>query len=335
MRPADQHPNRHQPWLQRFCYVALFFAALVLLMGGETTSNGAGMAFLTWPLSNGSLNPANWLHDLPMFCEHSHRLLAGVLSTVTIIAALWIQFTDTRPWVRRLGWILVGTILIQAVLGGLRVLLDQSNTHADTNTVAFCLRVAHAMTAEIAVLLWVTLTVALSRGWMVRGTGIHLVSPKVRSWGHITCAIIFLQIIFGAIMRHGGYAFAIPAQYFPFNGPDHALLPPEWTFPVLINFLHRVGAVFVTVALIGLANSVYRNADARRQLGSWMTLVLITVLFQIYLGTKVILTNKDANVATAHLLTGAFLLASTWLLTFISYRSKWWPADGIPQPSES
>ncbi len=331
MSIAGQPTDRHQPWLQRFCYVALFFAALVLLMGGETTSNGAGMAFLTWPLSNGSLNPANWLHDMAMFCEHSHRLLAGVTSTLTIIAALWIQFTETRPWVRRLAWILVGTIFFQALLGGLRVLLDQANTHWDTNVPALCLRVAHAMVAEITVLLWVTLTIAVSRGWMVRGVGIPLVAPKVRAWGHITCAIIFLQIFFGAIMRHGGYAFAIPANYFPFSGPDHALLPPEWSWPVAVNFIHRLGAGAVTVALIGLANSVYRNADARRLLGSWMSLVLLIVLAQIYLGTKVILSGKNANIATAHLLTGAFLLASTWLLTFIAYRSKWWPADGIPQ----
>ncbi len=331
MSVANPRTPRHQPWLQRFCYLALVFAAFLLLMGGETTSNGAGMAFQTWPLSNGSLNPANWLHDLPMFCEHSHRLLAGVTSTLTIIAAVWIQFTEARAWVRRLAWILVGAILVQAVLGGLRVLLDNSNTHWDTNTPAFCLRVAHAAMAEVTVLLWVTLTVAVSRGWMVRGVGIHLVAPSVRRWGHIACAVIFLQIFIGAIMRHGGYAFAIPAQFFPFSGPNHAIFPPEWSWPVTVNFLHRLGAGFVTIALIGLAASVYRHPDARRQLGSWMTLVLLTVLGQVWLGSEVILTNKNANVATAHLLTGAFLLASTWLLTFIAYRSKWWPADGIPQ----
>ncbi|HTB64057.1 MAG TPA: COX15/CtaA family protein, partial [Opitutales bacterium] len=164
MTSSTNRIERHQPWLERFCYLALFFAALTLLMGGETTSNGAGEAFLTWPLSNGSLNPANWLHDLPMFCEHSHRLLAGATSTLTIIAAIWVQLTEARKWVRRLAWILVGAILTQAVLGGLRVLLDQQVTHSDTNIAAYCLRVAHAMTAEITVLLWVTLTVAVSHG---------------------------------------------------------------------------------------------------------------------------------------------------------------------------
>jgi len=333
MSLSSHRAARHQPWLQRFCYVALVFAGFVLLMGGETTSNNAGEVFLTWPLSNGSLNPANWLHDLKMFCEHSHRLLAGATTTLTIAAGFWIHFTEARAWVRRLAWILVGVILFQAVLGGLRVLLDQANTHWDTNTVALCLRVAHALFAEITVLLWVTLTLAVSRGWMVRGAGAKLVAPKVRRWGHIACAAIFLQIFIGAIMRHGGYALVIPT--FPLSTLDGHLLPAGWSWPIIVNFAHRVGACFVTVAILALAASVFGDNAARRQLGSWMALILCVVVVQIGLGAEVIWSNKDPNVATAHLLTGAFLLASTWLLTFISYRSKWWPLPAAEPPGLS
>jgi len=323
MSLTDHRTERHQPGLERFCHLALVFAGFVLLAGGETTSNQAGMAFQTWPLSNGSLNPAGWLENLSMFCEHSHRLLAGTLSTLTIAAALWIQFTESRAWVRWLAWILVGTIFFQALLGGLRVLLDSSNTHWSSNTVALCLRVAHAMVAEITILLWVTLAVALSRGWMVRGVGAKPVAPGVRRWGHVACAAIFLQIFLGAVMRHGGYALAIPT--FPWSTLEGALLPPAWSGPVAVNFAHRVGAGLVTVAIAGLAASVFRDGSARRQLGSWMVVVLLVLAMQIGLGAEVIWSNKNTNVATAHLLTGAFLLASTWVLTFLSHRSKWWP----------
>jgi cytochrome c oxidase assembly protein subunit 15 len=327
MSLTDHRAERHQPGLARFCHLALGFAGLVLLAGGETTSNQAGMAFQTWPLSNGSLNPTGWLENLSMFCEHSHRLLAGTLSTLTFAAAIWIHFTEARVWVRRLAWILVGTIFLQALLGGLRVLLDNSNTHWSTNTVALCLRVAHAMMAEVTILLWVTLAVALSRGWMVRGVGAKLVAPGVRRWGHVACAAIFLQIFLGAVMRHGGYALAIPT--FPESTLDGAFLPAAWTWPVAINFAHRVGAGLVTVDILGLAVSVFRDESARRQLGSWMVIVLLALVTQIGLGAEVIWSNKNANVATAHLLTGAFLLASTWLVTFLSYRSKWWPTAAL------
>jgi heme a synthase len=333
MSLSDHRAERYQPWLERFCHLAIFFAALVLLMGGETTSNQAGMAFLTWPLSNGSLNPAGWLENLSMFCEHSHRLLAGTLSTLTIAAAVWIQFTESRRWVRRLAWILVGTILAQALLGGFRVLLDNANTHWATNTVALGLRVAHAMVAEVTVGLWVTVTVALSRGWMVRGVGAKLVAPRVRRWGHIACAAIFLQIFIGAVMRHSGYGLAIPT--FPASTLDGALLPAAWSWPVAVNFAHRVGAGVVTVTILGLAASVFRDAAARRQLGSWMVMILLVVTVQIGLGAEVIWSNKNPNVATAHLLTGAFLLASTWVLTLLSYRSKWWPPEAAEHPARA
>jgi cytochrome c oxidase assembly protein subunit 15 len=91
----------------------------------------------------------------------------------------------------------------------------------------------------------------------------------------------------------------------------------------------------VTVTIIGLAASVFRNEAARRQLGSWMTMILLVVAVQIGLGAEVIWSNKNPNVATAHLLTGAFLLASTWVLTFLSYRSKWWPPVVADNPVRS
>jgi cytochrome c oxidase assembly protein subunit 15 len=177
--------------------------------------------------------------------------------------------------------------------------------------------------AEVTLCLWVTLTVAVSRGWMVRGVGVRPVAPAVRCCAHVATAVLFVQIIIGAIMRHGGYAFAIPT--FPWSGREHELLPVAWNWGVVVNFAHRVGATLAALALTALAWNVFRDESARRQLGSWMALVLCVVAVQICLGGWVIWSNKNAYVATAHMLTGAFLLASTWLLTFISYRSAWWP----------
>jgi cytochrome c oxidase assembly protein subunit 15 len=323
MTSPDQRASVYQPALERFCYLALVFAGFVLLAGGETTSNQAGMAFQTWPLSNGSLNPAGWLSDLNMFLEHSHRLLAGTTTVLTVIAAIWVQMTEARPWVRRIAWILVGTIITQALLGGARVLFDNTNTHAANDNVAHLFAVCHAVVAQATVVLWVTLTVAVSRGWMVREAGARLMAPSVRKWGHIACALLFLQIFVGAVMRQFGYSFAIPN--FPFSTDNFDLLPPAWSWPVVVNFGHRVGAGLVTIALAGLAYHVFMHEGARKLLGKWMALVLCTLVAQISLGAEVIWTNKNANVASIHLLTGAFLLASTWLVTFLSYRSKWWP----------
>jgi len=81
----------HQPWLSPLakCYVALTFA--LILVGGMVTTSGAGMAFQTWPLSDGSVNPPGWTHDMLKALEHSHRLIATLTAILTAVlgCALW------------------------------------------------------------------------------------------------------------------------------------------------------------------------------------------------------------------------------------------------------
>ena len=117
-------PPRHHPGLAIFAALGCAWVFVLVTLGAFTTSIGAGMAFPDWPLSNGSLNPHGWLTNLSMFAEHSHRLSAGVMSTITVILAVWIWLRESRPWLRRLAWIAVGLVLLQAVVGGLRVLLE-------------------------------------------------------------------------------------------------------------------------------------------------------------------------------------------------------------------
>ena len=81
----------HHLWLSRLakCYVALTFA--LILIGGMVTTSGAGMAFQTWPLSDGSVNPPGWTHDMLKALEHSHRLIATLTAVLTavICSVLW------------------------------------------------------------------------------------------------------------------------------------------------------------------------------------------------------------------------------------------------------
>jgi cytochrome c oxidase assembly protein subunit 15 len=315
-------PALYQPWLLRFCAVALVFTGCVLFAGAFTTSIHAGMAFKDWPLSNGSLNPPGWISDEDMRAEHSHRLLAETMGFCSLVAMVWVLLTENRRWVRRLSVGLVLMIVFQGALGGSRVLFDPLNTGA-SQVVEQTFAVLHAMGAEVTLCLWVTLTAAVSRSWMQRDPRAAPIAPGVRRWAMAAVSILFIQIVIGAVVRQGGYALTIP--YFPFSGPEHALLPPGWPWGVAVNFAHRVGAGLATIALCGLAVSVLRDPSARRQLGRWIYLILATLVLQIGLGGLVILTFKDAHAATTHMLVGAFLLATTWLLTLLAYRAVWWP----------
>src|SRR6266571_5033107 len=49
--------------------------------------------------------------------EHTHRLIASVVGFLTIILAIWLWRSESRGWVRNLGVIALGAVVLQGVLG--------------------------------------------------------------------------------------------------------------------------------------------------------------------------------------------------------------------------
>jgi cytochrome c oxidase assembly protein subunit 15 len=121
-KPESAAPDRR---LFGLCLLTLAWSVLVLQAGGFTTSIQAGMAFLDWPLSNGSVNPPGWLTEIDKFAEHSHRLAATGLGLLCVVIAVAHRLRETRAVVRRAAYALFGLVVLQGLLGGLRVLLDQ------------------------------------------------------------------------------------------------------------------------------------------------------------------------------------------------------------------
>ncbi len=158
----------YKPTLAVFAAFGSAWVFLLVALGAFTTSIGAGMAFSDWPLSNGSLNPHGWLTNLAMFAEHSHRLSAGVMSTVTIILAFWLWRSEERGWLRKLAYFAVGLVLAQAVVGGLRVLLDHFQVEMVDTSLGRLFAMLHACLAQLFACTLIAIAVACSRGWIER-----------------------------------------------------------------------------------------------------------------------------------------------------------------------
>ena len=77
-------------WLSRFAKAVVFGVFLLILVGGHTTTMGAGMAFPDWPLSAGSLNPEGWWRNMMTGLEHSHRLIAETVGLLIGILCAWV-----------------------------------------------------------------------------------------------------------------------------------------------------------------------------------------------------------------------------------------------------
>ncbi|HEV8072553.1 MAG TPA: COX15/CtaA family protein [Opitutaceae bacterium] len=326
---ASARTPAYKPGIAWLAVASIIWAGVLICLGAFTTSIGAGMAFPDWPLSNGSLNPTGWLHNLSMFAEHSHRLTAGVMSLITIALALWLWRRESRAWLRKLALFAVGLVFAQAVVGGLRVLLDHWQVAMVDTSVGRLFAMLHACLAQGFLCVLVAIALACSRAWLDEKPSTAF-PAGTRRIGVICCALLFMQLAIAAVMRHSFAGLAIPT--FPWSSPDHALLPPVWSFRIGLNFAHRVMAGIITVALVILAGKIWaaRSATApiRNVTGGLMSLLAL----QIYLGASVIWTGRAPFFTTAHVIVGAATLATTFGLTWWMHRDIF---AEIPKPATS
>ncbi len=300
--------SSYQPGLAWFAALGGLWVFVLVMLGAFTTSIGAGMIFLDWPFSNGSLNPEGWLSDIMMFAEHSHRLSAAMMSFITIGIAFAVWRREARAWVRYVATFAVALVLVQALVGGLRVLLD--HIHLDSVSVGRLFAMLHACLAQIYVCTLLTIAMALSRSWIeaTRHDGRFAAVSRLGRW---CCGLLLLQLAIAAVMRHSFAGMAIPT--FPLSSAEGDLLPPLWNFRVGIHFAHRVMALVLTVALGWLAIRLLKVG-----LGGLGFAITVLLLAQIALGASVIWLARNPYVTTGHVLVGALLLATTFGATLWS-----------------
>jgi cytochrome c oxidase assembly protein subunit 15 len=310
----DPSANR---WLGRYAKLIVVIAFWLIFTGGHTTTSGAGMAFPDWPLSNGSLNPAGWLTDFFMLLEHGHRLTAGLVATMVSGLFGWVlirRATLPRAAFPLALGALIG-VLAQAVLGGLRVVLDPQGIAATTGNVATVFRILHGCFAQVELGVVVALAAVLSPVWPSL-----VAQPNFRRVARLAWAVavlVFFQLIVGATMRHLGAGLAIPT--YPLT-PDGGFMPKVHNAFVDLNFTHtRFGAVVVTLGVLWLARCALRSDEAR--LGRPALLLLALVGVQFALGVFVIWHLRPPVLTTLHVVNGAAVLAVTVLLAVRASRA--------------
>lgn len=284
---------------------AVLVACLVVGLisaGALVTSTGSGLSVPDWPTSYGGFNPPNWWRISTVRAEHGHRLIAGLVGLLTLGLAIWTQRVESRPWVKGLAWGALATVVTQAVLGGVTVLLFLPTA----------VSVLHAATAELFLCMVVLIAVVTSSSWI-------RVSPEMRPtyngdrprrFSRWLPVAIYVQILVGAVMRHSGAGLAIPDFPLVFGG----LVPPEWSFPIAIHYLHRLGAVVVAVWIFKAWQEASRDGETWRGV-VWPARVLLALLVvQVSLGALVVWSGKAALPNTLHVTVGASILAVSVLL---------------------
>ncbi len=299
------HTPTHRPSLALFAGFASTWVFILVALGAFTTTIGAGMVFLDWPTSNGSFNPPGWLTDVNKFAEHSHRLSAGVMSILTIILAAWIGMTDVRSWLRKLAYFAVGLVIAQAIVGGLRVLLERIQVESVNTSLGQLFAMLHACLAQAFVCTLIAIACSLSKNW-IQTT--NPVQERVRTLGKILCALLFAQLAVAAILRHSFAGLAIPT--FPYSTPEGNLLPTAWDFRVAIHFTHRVIAGLLAITVLAFAFTIWVDKGASLRLRCGASLLVGLIAFQIMLGAFIIWSHRAVAITTGHVLVGAATLYS-------------------------
>jgi heme a synthase len=319
---------------------ALFWVALLttcatfplIFMGGLVTSHGAGMSVPDWPNSYGYnmflFPPRLWVGGI--LYEHTHRLMATVVGMFSIALVLCAWKLETRRWARWVATSVLGMVIFQGVLGGLRVVLvklDLAIVHACVAQAFFCLA---ALTAIVTSRWWQGAPDLSQSEDRQRGARLIAVS--------VACVVtIYLQLIIGATMRHYDAGLAIPDLPLaygkilpPTTDTQLALINSHRAFDlnlkpvtlgqIWLHFGHRLGAILVTCMILAVAALVFRDHRRQRALLRPAAILLVLLLAQLTLGVLTVLLRKPADVASLHVAVGALVLVTTFVLAVRSIR---------------
>jgi len=320
---------RSTDWLNRFAWFTAVVTLFLICSGGMVTSKGVGLAVPDWPTTFGYnmfLFPVSkWIGGI--FFEHTHRLIASAVGFLTIILAIWLWRSEDRQWVRNLGVIAVGAVILQGVLGGLRVtmLKDEIGTF-------------HACLAQAFLGLIVLIALVTTHFWRTLSD----VIADERRFAAITAIAIaitiaiYVQLALGATMRHQHRDLAIldfptaNGAWIPDSSASALVKINAWrdarglsnvdAFQIWLQMAHRFLALLIAIAVIAFCLRAWRDARHVPTLRRLSVLWLALLACQLTLGAWTIWSNKAADIATTHVAVGAGMLCFGVNISAICWR---------------
>ena len=263
--------------------------------------------------------------------SHAAQSIVSFVGLALVLFAAWAsRVREPRHWVRWLSIGVLGMVVFQGVLGGLRVValkLDLAIVHACVAQAFFCLA---ALVAVVTSRWWERVQLEREPN---SPAGRMLTRLAILAW-----VIIYLQLMVGATMRHYKAGLAIPDLPLAYghvipptdaatlHDAQQRLAGDQWwdaneatLGQVWLHFGHRIGALLVTAALAVLITVILRK-HRRPGLRGPALLLIGLLLVQITLGVLTVLLKKPADITSAHVAVGALVLVTTFVLAVRSMR---------------
>jgi len=274
-------------WIKPISLAASIFMFFILLGGALVTKTGSGKACgETWPLCNGEFIPS---FTIPELIEYSHRIVTGMFSLLLLALVILIFMYEKRKDVR---WLAVGAsifTILQAFLGAMAALKEQSSIvmalHFGISLVAFA----------CTILIWVAYTRAGE--YVGRGAdALRKLSGGFRTLIWVTLVYCYIVVYVGAYVRHtesAGGCLGWPLC----NGE----WVPELTGATGIMFMHRLAALTFVLLVLALLIGAARRYRTVGKVYAGSAIALALAVLQAFSGALVTwsLGNEDAYLLTA------------------------------------
>jgi cytochrome c oxidase assembly protein subunit 15 len=297
MKVLVSQPQISASWLHRWAVFTVCATLVLLALGAVVTTFNVGMADPIWPTYPWHLLLISWVEPKPGFLiEHSHRLAGYIVGCCIIVLAVGLWRTETRRWLRWLGVAALGGVIIQGLLGGFRVKLDE--------WIGPNLALIHGSFASVVFSLLASLALFTSRGWTsTRVVGQWSASDqRLRYVALVVSGLVFVQIVFGAILRH--------------------------TYSSLGQRAHLLIAFAVAGGVVWLTRDVFSRAARNWNLSIAAMVLILFVAVQLLLGTEAWMMRfltasapaAQALVRTSHVLMGHLILATSVVATLHIWR---------------
>ncbi len=302
-------------------------AIFLVIAGATVTSTGAGDSIPDWPLSYKSLIPplvGNVIY------EYSHRVIAAITAILIFILTIWSWIIKQSKLIRWLSTSVFIAIILQAFLGGLRVLIvsDENiqkvvysiigKVHNKDLRILFA--ILHAVLAQVVLAVTFIIATITSRKWQ-EATNLTKVTIGIKIICVIFVLLIFCQLIFGAMLRHKEIGLIIPdfPTSFGYIIPNFNNLPynPNAPFPltyaefkisVILNFIHRVFALLILFFALALLFYVKNFYSKNKQLVRLIFVIFFHIILQVILGAIVVWTRAPILLTIIHTAIGASIL---------------------------
>ena len=301
-----------------FAGAALAFA--VVALGAYVRLADAGLGCPDWPGCYGQLvgvpdsADGERVDKAKAWIEVSHRYLAAALGLVVLAIAVAAWRSRASLTLRAWCAALVVLVLFQAALGALTV----------TKLLAPVIVTGHLLGGMSTLAILVALALYVARG----DSSFEPLSRKMTWFGLLALVVLMVQIVLGGWVssNYAGLAcgssfptcagsWEIPADASGF-ALDRELSRDSEGRPITqralaaIHYVHRIGALVLSLALLALARSLWRAG--RRSLALSL---LVLLLLQLGLGVYIVVRVLPLIPSLFHNLGAAALVA--WFMAFL------------------